>query len=322
MKLRTKSIFALKCFISFIIVYWLIQKNELSLKNIELGLSNIKLFSLFLVLKFCQLFIGSIRTHLLMQFNAPDKKIRRMLFITWASSFINNIAPSALFGEAFKIKELLIVDSNLNKDNTFYTLIFSKIFTILSLVTITVVSSLLAQSHPQEIQWFLYSLHIILISFAFIYLFRKEVLFLLGPLFEKAHNLSSSQLIRRRFDNFKQYHLHFLANKKMVFTLILMSLSIQILNTVSFLLIIYTINPEINTSILELTYVIPLGIVAMLLPISISGIGVGHLAFSQLLGMFAITNGADIFTIYFAYSYLFNLIGLIPFLILQKRNKE
>jgi len=322
MKLNSKITFILKCLISLILLYWLIQNGELSYKNIEVGLSNLKLVLFFLVLTFCQLFIGSIRTYFLMQFNAQGKYFRRILYITWASSFINCIAPSALFGEVFRIKELLTVDSNLNKDNTFYAIVFSKIFSILSLVAITVVSSLSVQSHPQEIQWFLYSLYIILISFASIYLFRKEFIFLLGPLFEKAHNLSNSQLIRQRFDNFKQYHLRLLENKKKVFLIILVSLGIQILNTISFLLIIYTINPDINSNILELTYVIPLGIIAMLLPVSISGIGVGHLAFSQLLGMFAITNGADIFTIYFAYSYLFNFIGLIPFLMVQKKMKN
>ena len=76
---------------------------------------------------------------------------------------------------------------------------------------------------------------------------------------------------------------------------------------------------KIDHNILDLTYVIPLEIIAMVLPISISGIGVGHTAFSKLLGMFGIMSEADIFTIHFAYSYVFNLIGLVPFLMLQKK---
>jgi hypothetical protein len=76
---------------------------------------------------------------------------------------------------------------------------------------------------------------------------------------------------------------------------------------------------KIDHNILDLTYVIPLEIIAMALPISISGIGVGHLAFFKLIGLFGIMSGADIFTIYFACSYVFNLIGLVPFLMLQKK---
>jgi uncharacterized protein (TIRG00374 family) len=292
------------------------------MKNVELGLSNLKLATLFLVLTFSQLFIGSIRLHLLMQFSKQRSlDFKRILSITWASSFINCIAPSALFGEAFKIKELLTVDSTLNKDNSFYALAFSKIFSIISLVIITVVASLFVLSHPHEIQWFLYFLYIFVILSVFIYIIKNKVQYLLEPIFGKAYNLSSSRLFQRRLDIFKQYHLKFLGNRKKVLWAIFMSLSIQIMNTVSFIIIIYAINPEINPNMLELAYVIPLGIIPMILPISISGIGIGHLAFSRLLSMFGITNGADVFTIYFAFSYIFNFIGLIPFLRLQIRKK-
>ena len=290
------------------------------MRNVALGLSNLKLVSIFLCLTFCQLFIGAVRTHFLMQFNTRSSStLRRVLSITWASSFINCIAPSALFGEAFRVKELLTVDPDLNKDNTFYALGFSKIFSIFSLIFITVAASLMVQSHPQEIEWFLDFLYIFIILSILLYVIRNQIISVLKPLFEKAYNLISSQILRKRFDNFKQYHLIFLEEKENFFGVILLSLVIQILNTVSFLLIIYTINTDVDQNILDLIYVIPLGIIAMTLPISISGLGVGHLAFSKLLGMFGIMSGADIFTIYFAYSYIFNLVGLVPFIILQKK---
>jgi len=317
--MKPKIIFFIKCSISLLLIYWLVQKGELSMRNVKLGFSNLKLISIFMCLTFCQLFIGAVRTNLLMQFNTGSGfTLRRVLTITWASSFINCIAPSALFGEVFKVKELLTVDPALIKDNTFYTLGFSKIFSIISLIFITVAASLLAQSHPQGIEWSLDFLYIFIILIIFLYVIRNQIIYVLKPLFEKTYSLSNSQILRKRFDNFKQYHLIFLEKKKNFFRVILLSLLIQILNTVSFLVIIYTINTDIAQNILDLIYVIPLGIIAMTLPISISGLGVGHLAFSKLLGMFGIISGADIFTIYFAYSYIFNLIGLVPFLILQK----
>jgi hypothetical protein len=57
----------------------------------------------------------------------------------------------------------------------------------------------------------------------------------------------------------------------------------------------------------------------MMLPISISGLGVGHLAFSKLLGLYNIQNGADVFTLFFLFSYIFNLIGILPFFWLFKK---
>jgi uncharacterized protein (TIRG00374 family) len=318
--MKPKIFFFIKCSISLLLIYWLVQKGELSMRNVALGLSNLKLVSIFLLLTFCQLFIGAVRTYLLMQFNTRSSfTLRRVLSITWASSFINCIAPSALFGEAFRVKELLTVDLDLNKDNTFYALGFSKIFSIFSLILITVAASLLVSSHPQEIEFLLNFLYIFVILNVFLYVIRNQIMSVLKPLFEKAYNLSRLQILQKRFDNFKQYHFTFLEEKKNFFWVVLLSLVIQILNTVSFLLIIYTINTDIDQNMLNLIYVVPLGIIAMTLPISISGLGVGHLAFSKLLGMFGIMNGADIFTIYFAYSYIFNLVGLVPFIILQKK---
>ena len=320
MKMKPKIFFFIKCSISLLLIYLLVQKGELSMRNVMLGLSNLKLVSIFLFLTFCQLFIGAVRTHLLMQFNTRSSfTLRRVFTITWASSFINCIAPSALFGEAFRVKELLTVDPALNKDNTFYALGFSKIFSIFSLILITVAASLLVQSHPQEIEWFLDFLYIFVILSVFFYVIRNQMMSVLKHLFEKAYNLSSSKILRKRFDNFKKYHFTLLEEKKKLFGVILLSLVIQIMNTVSFLVIIYAVNADIDQNILDLTYVIPLGIFAMTLPISISGLGIGHIAFARLLGMFGIMSGADVFTIYFAYSYIFNMIGLVPFIILQKK---
>ncbi|MFC1829876.1 lysylphosphatidylglycerol synthase domain-containing protein, partial [Thermodesulfobacteriota bacterium] len=149
MKLKNKIFIILRFSISFILVYWLIQNGELGFKNVEVGLSNIKLALLFLAITFCQLLIGSIRTHFLMKFPSSSHiNYKNILSITWASSFISCIAPSAVFAEAFRIKELIIIDPNLNKDNTIYALFFSKLFSIFSLVIITTGSSFALKNHP------------------------------------------------------------------------------------------------------------------------------------------------------------------------------
>jgi len=291
------------------------------MRNVELGLSNLRLITIFLVLTLMQLLIGTLRTYILMQFNNHSSyTLNRILSITWASSFINCIAPSALFGEAFRVKELLTVDPALTKDNTFYALGFSKLFSVGSLILITVVASLLVHGHPVEIQWFLHFLYVCCgVGFIF-FLLRRTLIVFLRPLYGKAYDVTRFKFFRNRLENFKKYHLSFIEENRNISWVILLSMIIQVLNTISFLVIIYTLNPGLNFSlILDLTYVIPLGIIAMTLPISISGLGIGHLAFSRLLGMFGIMSGADIFTIYFAYSYIFNFIGVVPFIMLQRK---
>jgi len=64
--------------------------------------------------------------------------------------------------------------------------------------------------------------------------------------------------------------------------------------------------------------IVPTGLLISSLPISISGLGVGHVAFSELLQIYSISSGADAFSIYFTYSYIYNLVGIIPLLVKTK----
>ena len=50
------------------------------------------------------------------------------------------------------------------------------------------------------------------------------------------------------------------------------------------------------------------------LPISVGGLGVGHIAFAETLSSVGYKQGADIFTIFYILSSIFNIVGGIPFI--------
>jgi glycosyltransferase 2 family protein len=62
----------------------------------------------------------------------------------------------------------------------------------------------------------------------------------------------------------------------------------------------------------------PLGILTLLLPVSPSGLGVGHVAFKRLFEAIGLAGGATVFNVYLLGQIVPCLIGVIPFLTLRK----
>ena len=55
------------------------------------------------------------------------------------------------------------------------------------------------------------------------------------------------------------------------------------------------------------------------LPIAPAGMGVGHAAFDQLFQYFNISGGANLFNLYWIVFICNNLLGLIPYIIMSKK---
>ena len=118
----------------------------------------------------------------------------------------------------------------------------------------------------------------------------------------------SNPFLRNRILNMMEYNYLFLKKTDKFLHVFGYSLALQLVNCFSILLIIRFIAPNLNFSSIELFSVIPVGIFFQTLPISYSGLGVGHAAFERLLSIYGITTGADIFTIFFTLSFLKSLI--------------
>lgn len=321
MKIRSKIILVVKLILSSVLLYWLIKRHSFNVENIKLGLSNGRLFIIFLVFTFIQLILSALRTHLLLQLNEFKlPEFASTLKISWASTFISGIAPSSVFGDFFRIKELMKIENGLNKDNSFYSSMIAKIFSTLGLVTISLVasSSLLGKNEKMSTVFYF---SFAIFSFSIFVLYQSEkIITLLVQYLNSFYKLSSNQFILNRITNFKSYFLNLSRDKKLISYSFLLSLLIQIMNTISFVLIINFLNPTASTNIILLLCVVPIGIFVMTLPISFSGLGVGHLAFATLLKIFNIQNGADVFTVYFALSFIFNFLGIAPFIWIMKQN--
>jgi uncharacterized membrane protein YbhN (UPF0104 family) len=320
LKQNPKIVLIAKLSISLLFIWWLIKNKSYNLQNIELGLSNVKLALCFLVLTFFQMWLFSMRMQLLLKSkDSPIVPLKDLMVISWAANFINCVAPSSLFGDLFRIKKLTNLNATHAMDVPVYASFFSKIFSILGLVSITSLASIVVFQHSPELQGFLYLIYASLGFVLLLFLFRERVLMFLKPFYLKSYKISSSSFFHRRLDHLKGYGVTLSRSRGLILQIYLLSLGVQLLNTLSFVLIIYAINPQVGFAFGELLSVVPVGILIMTLPISFSGLGIGHVAFAQLLKPLGILNGSDIFSIFFAFSYLFNFLGVLPFYRLLKK---
>ena len=76
-------------------------------------------------------------------------------------------------------------------------------------------------------------------------------------------------------------------------------------------------NPQAQLSEMALIY--PLGILSVIAPISVSGLGVGHVLFKELFKMLDLVRGADVFNVHIFSGMLPALSGAIPYLLMRVR---
>ncbi len=87
----------------------------------------------------------------------------------------------------------------------------------------------------------------------------------------------------------------------------------------------YVLANELSTDPISwrtLGTILPMGILAIALPIAPGGLGVGHMAFEQLFTMAGISGGANIFNVQVLGFLAISLIGIVPYLMLRGKQRE
>ncbi len=68
--------------------------------------------------------------------------------------------------------------------------------------------------------------------------------------------------------------------------------------------------------------VFPLGMLSLAVPISLAGMGVGHVAFQKLFEMVSLVNGATIFNVYIVGQIAPSIVGVVPYLLMRPKKPE
>lgn len=77
-----------------------------------------------------------------------------------------------------------------------------------------------------------------------------------------------------------------------------------------------------SASMVDVALVFPVGMLSLVLPVSISGLGVGHVMFNGLFSIVGMTGGANVFNVYIVAQLAPCLMGAVPYLLRTKDRPE
>lgn len=100
-----------------------------------------------------------------------------------------------------------------------------------------------------------------------------------------------------------------------------MSIVIQSLTMAFFIYLTIACTGQ-HVDIMDFASIYPVGMLVTALPLAPGGLGVGHAAFGELYKMIGLTDGANMFNIYFLGSMSLNLLGAIPYMFLTANTKQ
>ncbi len=310
-----------KFIFAFAIIAYLIQKGELDFSLIAEMTKNHKssLAIGFMGLLFAAS-ISAIRWRSILHIRSAKKlSFFTLIRLTWIGLFFNCFLPGAVTGDLIKLIYAKEVDPTLKKSFLLMSAFVDRVMGLIGMILLLGVSTLIFYKDiitigPElEKVVFLNALLFIGILFFLVTLFLpSKIQRLILNLIEKFPYIGH-HLVHPITDVWEIGK-----NKKVVFVGITLSMLMQAANVFA----LYTLASPFFNAPLELAKsfsFIPIGFVAMAIPIAPAGMGVGHAIFGTLFGYYGIKGGASLFNIYFVAAVSVNLLGAIPYLLGHKR---
>lgn len=296
----------MKTFLKFIlaggILYWLVASGKLDFKILSSVLHEKGRLSLAFLIIIINLLLITYRLKLILEIKSKVKiPFLKLVNYNWIGLFFNAVLPGSVSGDLIKIFYINKLDTSLSKKFLLGTVFVDRVIGLTGLVFILGISSFLnysefaslSQNLKMMIDFNLALLFCAIISFILLFTL-KRVPKKIAPLWNSLRDLKGN-LVR----------------------LTAISVVVQFLSVILF----WTLTAPFADTFFDLKHAfsfVPIGFIAMAIPISPSGLGVGHALFFKLFSYFNVTNGASLFNIYFFVTLFGNILGAIPYLFLRK----
>lgn len=312
-----------KITIAFGLLAYLYSKGKLDFSVIMKSLENPGYYFLGFVMILTQCSINAIRWKMIL--GTQTKNSIPNLFIimvTWVGMFFNTVLPGAVSGDLVKMIYLNKIDENLTKTSMFLTVLMDRIYGLIALILITGLVSAFRYNYliglSEDVKNII-SVNLLLFLGIFIFI---STLFAKDSLQNKLLNIiikipKLGENISHLFECFWNIG----RDKGVFFKSILVSLIGQFMGLSAFFIIC---SPLIQGSIAiqDIYTFVPIGMIITAIPLAPGGMGVGHVAFDKLFSFLNVTNGADLFNVFWITMMTINLLGLIPYVILGKSKKK
>lgn len=264
------------------------------------------------------LFIGSYRWKKILEFHSSVKFNQKDIFlIQWIGGFFSAALPGAVTGDLIKLGYIRRHDPSLSKRYLIFSVLIDRVMGLLSLLFIAGIGSflfyvdLISISPKFESIIFVNSLFFVLVLLGMTLFFLPKKIQI--AILEKISYGKLSDLLKQVWS---------LSNKKLEFLkLFLLSILAHIFVLIAF----HLLNLKSYQGPVEfkyLTTIIPLGQVTTAIPISPSGLGVGHAAYQKLFEYLHMHNGATLFNNFWVFSTTFFVMGAIPYFFMSYNHKK
>jgi len=310
-----------KIFFAVGIIFWLISSGKLDFKLMNDLLNSGPHLASGLVFILFSIMITSFRWKLILGVKAAERiSFKKILPINWIGLFFSTFLPGVVTGDVLKLLYVKDIDKNFSKTFLLTSVVMDRLFGLCGLLFLTGIvsaynyNSLIALSDDVKVL-----LHTNFLLFAGA-IFFMVCLFLPTKLQELILGLISKLPVlgQKLANTFEQVWL-LGRNRKTTIQCILLSISTQFFNVLAFWMLTSSFyGKEITLG--QVYGFIPIGFLAMAIPIAPSGAGVGHAVFDKLFGLVGVTGGASLFNLYFLCMLMMNLFGVIPYLLLGKKH--
>lgn len=278
--MRNKILHTLKIVISVILLSFLLIKVDWKSFLNSLQNSNLLLIFISFLISFLIIWLMSLKWNLLLRVNNYSIATFTLMKITMITSFIGLFLPSSLSTDI--LRGYYLTKEKSSKLLSASSIIVDRLSGISSLLFMIFLGLFLSENIFDELNLkpILYSLIFVLLI-SIIVLFNRGIKNKIDLVFEKSNNVVIKNLkkIYLAVNDFRKY-------PKTVLITFLLSIIVQLLRGIRFYLIAIAFNIEI--SIIYFIIIVPIIMLAIMLPISLGGFGVKEgiaVAFLQLIGI-------------------------------------
>lgn len=245
-------------------------------------------------------------------------KFFEIIRYNWIGMFFSSILPGAVTGDFIKLYYIKKHDKSFTKVFLVTAIMLDRILGLLGLLFVSGLISLIYYSDLAKISDKL--THVILVNY-FLFLGGSGLMFILfaPKKMQKLiiHFIYKIPKIGHTLVSKIEPILNLNQNRPTFFFCFLLSILSQTLSIFAFW---YLTKPfyEVHIPLAHAFSFIPIGLIAVAIPISPAGLGVGHAMFQNLFSFVGIHNGASLFNLFFICGLGVNLLGLIPYLMAPK----
>ena len=311
----------LKFLFALAIIIWLLKSEKLDFSLISQSFSNGYTWLICIVLIIIQDIVAAFRWKILLRVKSSEQlPFSQVIKVTWIGLFFNSVLPGAVTGDIIKLLYARDLDKKLDKTFLITSAVMDRVLGLIGLLFILGLFSSLYYSEiiamgpkMETILHFNFFLFFGVLFFLIIlFLPRKKTL-------KVVYLFSKLPLIGKKTSKTLAQIWLIGENKKQVFICLALSIVCQFLNVFAF----WSITAPFYDKALafhQLFTFIPLGQMAIAVPISPAGLGVGHVIFQTLFSYIGISNGASLFNLFFLALVFVNLLGFFPYILSGKKH--